>query len=153
MQGLSGPNIEIEIPYTSTLRDQTIINKAALVFTIASNVDDPNFPPIDQIILTQRNDNGTLVVISDVFLSLSRDDLSLFGGQVEETMTASGEMVRTYTLNISSHFQEMVEGRVDNTLVLRVFPKQERGSRVILYGPNHSRYPAKLNLTYTNLNQ
>ena len=153
LQGLSGPNIEVEIPYASTLRDQVIVNKAELVFTIESDINDPVFFPVDQIILTERNDEGTLVVISDVLFSLSRSDLGLFGGRVEETTNSSGQVVNTYSLNISSHFQNIIDGDASPVIVLRVFPKQERASRVLLYGPNHSRFPAKLNLTYTNLNQ
>ena len=151
LQGASGPNIEIDIPFATTLRDQIIVNKAELTFTIATPTDETIFTPVEQLILTRRNDDGVLVVIPDVLFALTLSNLSgLFGGSIT---TDNGLMLQTYTMNISSHLQSIIDGDQPSQIILRAFPKQETGSRVILYGPGHSQYPTKLKLTYTNLNQ
>ncbi|MEM8909892.1 MAG: DUF4270 family protein, partial [Bacteroidota bacterium] len=154
LQGMSGPNIEVEIPYANVLKDQVIVNKAELIFTIESAIDDPIFAPSDQLILTRRNEDDVLVVIPDVSFAISRNDLGLFGGSVESSTNASGSLVNTYALNISSQLKSINDEDIEEpSHILRSFPKQERGSRVVLYGPNHSRYPLELKVTYTNLGQ
>lgn len=151
LQGASGPNIEVDFPFATTLRNQIIVNKAELTFTIATPIDEAIFKPVEQLILTRRNDDGVLVVIPDVLFALTLSELDeLFGGTVT---TDNGLMLQTYTMNISAHLQNIIEGDQASTVILRAFPKQELGSRVILYGPGHSKYPTTLKLTYTKLNQ
>ncbi len=148
IQGMSGSDIDIDIPGASSFNN-IIVNKAELEFTVATLAgDDENlYPPPTRIILTERNDEGDLLVIDDVIFSLSA-----FGGQVEESVDNLGKTIRTYRLNISSHFQDLVDGVADKPLTLLIFGKQEVPTRAVLYGPGHSQYPAKINLAYTILN-
>jgi len=149
LQALAGPIAEIAIPYADEISG-TIINKAELEFTISvQNTED--FPYPEQIILASRDDDGNLLIIRDVEFALNKGNTSLFGGQVETT--TSGTLQQVYKMNIAAAFQDMADGLENKNLFLRILPKQEQASRVILYGPEDPQYPAKLNLTYTRLNQ
>ena len=73
-----------------------------------------------------------------------------------------GVTLTKYIINISGHFQKIIDGEEENSLNLtsgveqtnfypRIMPKAITPSRVIFYGANHPLYPLKLNLTYTRL--
>ena len=154
LQGMAGPFIQIDIPYAEAFRDQIIVNKAELEFTVASQQDMDLFPPSEQIVISQRNADGEFSVISDASFSADRsvnttlELFELFGGNL-----IKDDNISTYTMNISSQLQSIIDGDTDSpTLFLSVYPKHERASGVILYGPKHPQFPAKLNLTYTTLN-
>lgn len=143
LQGLAGPNIQFEIPYADAFRN-TIINKADLTLTVASEIDTTRNPPF-QVVVATRSGEGTYLVTDDVLFAISRGTFSIFGGQEVE----NGEL-RQYTFNLSAVFQTLVDGG-NEPLYLRILPKQEQVSRMTVYGPEHSQYPAKLNLVYTKL--
>ncbi len=149
LQALAGPSAEIEIPYADKISG-TIINKAELEFTISVQ-DTSSFPSPEQIILATRDIDGTLLIIDDVDFALNKGNISLFGGQVESA--TSGDPRQVYKMNLAGVFQDMADGFTDKTLFIRILPKQEQAARVTLYGPEHSQYPAKLNLTYTRLSE
>ncbi len=153
LQGMAGPYIKVDIPYADAFRDQIAVNKAELEFTVANQQDMNLFPPPEQIVLSQRNENGEFSVISDVNFASARVNASIglfdfFGGSPEE---ANG--VQTYSMNISAELQRIIDGDTDSsTFYISVYPKHEKANGVILYGAEHPQYPAKLKLTYTNLN-
>jgi len=153
IQSMSGTNIKIEFPYADQFGD-IIVNKAELEFTFAViGGDDITFyPPLDMSIMTiEDSEDGGLAVISDVVFG---DILgqNWFGGQVRESLDNQGNTLYTYSYNISSHFQSIVDGVIDDAILIRASRKQERTKRSILYGPKHSKYPVKFNFTYTELN-
>lgn len=149
LQALAGPLAEIEIPFAREITS-SIINKAELEFTISVQ-DTSDFPYPEQIVLATRDSKGTLLVIDDVDFALNKGSIALFGGQVEDATSEDPRQV--YKMNIAAVFQDMADDIENNSLFLRILPKQEQASRVILYGPEHSEYPAKLNLTYTRLSE
>jgi hypothetical protein len=149
LQSMGGPNVKIEIPYAGKL-DNLIVNKAELEFTYAI-LDEDNevvFKPLSRMVIVRKESaDEPFLFISDVILGGQS-----FGGFVKESDVGGGNIVNRYSLNISSYFQQMVDGTADNTIYLRAFPKQETAGRAVLFGPGHSVYPAKLILTYTKLN-
>jgi len=149
LQALAGTNAEIEIPYADEISN-AIINKAELEFTISVQ-DTSDFPSPEQIVLTTRDPDGTLLIIDDVDFALNKGNINLFGGRVESS--TSGDPRQVYKMNLAGVFQDMADGLEEARLFLRILPKQEQASRVILFGPEHSDYPAKLNLTYTRLSE
>ena len=149
LQALAGPNVQIEFPYANKINN-AIINKAELEFTISVQ-DTSDFPSPEQIIVATRDTDGTYLILEDVSFALNRGVIALFGGQVEEA--TSGEIRKVYKMNIAGAFQDMADGLINESLYLRILPKQEQISRVTFFGPGHSLYPAKLNLTYTRLNE
>jgi Domain of unknown function (DUF4270) len=142
IQALTGPNIKFEIPNVSAFRN-TIINKAELVITVASAEDSLRRTP-PQIVVATRSGDGTYQVTDDVLFALGRG-FGVFGGQEEEIGN-----LRQYRFNLSAVFQELVD--IENEpLYLRIFLKQEQVSRMTVFGPEHSQYPAKITLVYTTL--
>ena len=147
---MAGPNVEISIPYLATLGD-IVVNKAELEFYVADLPGDDLdiFKPNHQLVLVKKNDSDVFILIDDVVLGPT-----VFGGDVETIETSGGETMYKYTMNISAMLNTLIaSGKADTKLYLRAFPKQETAARVVLYGPGHAQYPAKLKLTYTDINQ
>ncbi len=148
IQAMSGPNVKIELPYTEAFQD-VVINKAELEFTVAELVEDQPavYTPMETMIAADIGPDGEFVFVSDVLAGGSN-----FGGLLQDEVGDQGENIQQFRMNLSAHFQEVVEERRDNVIFLRAFPKQEQSSRVVIYGPGHSKYPMKLRITYTKLN-
>jgi hypothetical protein len=148
IQSLSGPLAKIEIPNLEQF-DKTIVNKAELTFTVAVlDEDEPdNYPASNNLLAVERDQgNDRYLALTDALIGGSN-----FGGRLTEKTGSDGEMIQTYTMNISSYFQDILDETEDPVIYLRAFPKQEQGSRVVIYGPGHSKYPMKLTLAYTQL--
>ncbi len=132
MEGLTGSNIKVQVPNIKTLKD-VVINKAELV------ISSPN-SDIRQILVDPTNDKSQLGVFDSQYLA--------YNG-LSTTNATTG--IKTYKMNITEHVQRIVNGTEENTFFLSVFPKIENPSRGIFYGPNHPKYPMKINITYTKL--
>lgn len=151
VQGMSGLDIKLEIPNVQNLKG-VVINKAELEFYIASlEGDEPlAYLPTEQLILTAPNSEGEVVAIDDIEIILSRR-LSLpeiFGGIPFE---GSNGNPAVYRMNLTAHFQNVIDGVLGNTFYITPFRKAETASRVALYGAKHSQYSIKLKLAYTRL--
>ncbi|MFT5166591.1 MAG: hypothetical protein ACI8P3_001823 [Saprospiraceae bacterium] len=146
-QAMAGPNIKVEFPNTDALQN-VIINKAELIFTVAELPADDidSYPPTSVLIATDIDTDGNFTFLSDILLGGAS-----FGGIVIDEVGSQGESIKQYTMNISSHFQDIIDGRKDHSIYLRTFPKQEKSSRSVIYGPGHSTYPMKLKLAFTKL--
>ena len=146
IQGMGGMNAEVAIPYADQLGD-VIINNAILEYFIATEEDSP-YEPVDRIFLGIEFDDGSFSTVRDLILANSLAQLNLFGGfpVMDEQLS-----IKKYRMNITNHFQDMVEGENDRALI--TFPQlnREKADRVVLYGPGHSAYPMKLSVTYTKL--
>lgn len=147
VQSMSGPNAKIEIPNADDFSG-VIVNKAELLFTVAElPEDDPdNYPPTSVLIAVDLDENDAFSFVTDI-LAGGND----FGGGVMDGEGPQEEAIQEYSMNISAHFQEIIEGQRENTIYLRSFPKQQQASRTVIYGPGHSTYPMRLKLTYTTL--
>ena len=145
LQGLSGTNIEINLPKLDTFNN-VIINKAVLEFYVA-DVEDPfGFLPNEQLMLTYKKDDGSFAFIEDAAFAVNRGDYKFFGGQFNEK---GG--IKQYQLNISAYLQSAIQGDVSSTIYLRAFPKPTDLRRVILFGTDHTTYSPKIRITYTQL--
>ncbi len=148
VQAMAGPVAKIEIPNLEQF-DKTIVNKAELTYTVAVlGEDQPENYPASNNLLAVAFDQETerFLALTDALIGGSN-----FGGRLTEETGPDGEMIMTYTMNISNYFQSILDEVEDPIIYLRAFPKQESGSRVVLYGPGHSKYPMKLTLAYTQL--
>lgn len=149
IQGMAGVMGKVEIPHVQNLRG-IVVNKAELYVPVASesNVAYPSFPLIERIVLFYRDEDGELVPIDDVQGILARrlDLDATYGGT--ETYE---DFISAYTMNISSHFQKMVEGTVPKELFFSIVDKDRLADRSIVHGATHSRLPMKLKLAYTQL--
>lgn len=153
VQGMAGTNIRIEIPDYGRFKDGYIINRAELEVTVATLDEDPPgvFDPARGLILSRKSDEGILQAIRDIEIIVNGSGLSipdLFGGLPEDSKDGS---VTVYKMNLSSHFQEMLEGLHPNELYLTAFPKTERAGRSVLFGTEHPTYSIKLKLAFTEI--
>ncbi len=142
VQGLAGLETRIEIPHVRNL-EGLIINQAELIVEFENLEQDIDsiYAPALQVGLFTTSRNGVL----DFVLGNSLDDIPrIFGGVLSDPDNRSG----IYKMNISAHFQEMVNGEEDNVLFLTAFPKSERAYRSVLKGTSS----IKLNITYSRLN-
>ncbi len=147
LQGMQGTRLKLNIPYAETMRD-SLINRVALEMTVVPVPEDAGMapPPIDQVVLSQRNEDGQLVVIDDVVFGLERNALeTLFGG------TPSSSEPYTYEMNLTSHFMKMRRGEVSSEIYVTVLFRNSSAARMVLGGPSHPDYPMKLKVYYTPL--
>ena len=147
LQGMQGTRLKLNIPYAETLRD-SLINHVSLEMTVVPVPEDGGMapPPIDQVVLSRRNEDGQLVVIDDVVFGLERNALSSFFGGVPSTTEPY-----TYELNLTSHFMQMRRGEVPAEIYVTVLFRNSSAARMVLGGPSHPDYPMKLKVYYTPL--
>lgn len=161
LQGMQGYNIEVSFPDITTLGARTIVNKAELELTA---VTTDTTALISQII-PSKTENGERTIINDIlssFRGAGNTLLTSVAGGVPVVEEVDGTTVIKYRLNVSAHFQDIIDGTVDNTITLsagmeenryyvRSLTKAETANRVVFYGPGHPTFAPKLNLTFTSL--
>ena len=150
MQGMAGPSIRLSFPFIEQLRQQNfVINKAELEIRVATIANDSSlvFTPSDEILLATKNEEGEFVPIFD-YLATSINREERFGG----VLTSEPGEPEFFSMNLSSHMQDILDGRVENELYIILAPtKAANPSRIMIYGPNHPKYPIKLRLAGTVL--
>ena len=147
LQGGSGLGIVVEIPDTNLIKGK-IINKAEFEFTVITLPEDGGFifDPIEQIVVSEIQDDGSLEVIPDVAIGLSRQDLDfIFGGVLDEDAVP-----QTYSMNLSAYFIDLRNGLAKNRLLITPLFRAEMANRVVLCGPKHPEFPAKIKLSLTD---
>jgi hypothetical protein len=148
IQGMTGVSAVLEIPYAENFQDR-LINQAILEMTVIypDGIGEDDYPPVEQIIVSEIQDDSTLTVIPDVSFSLSSNNLvGNFGGVPIESPSGQGIV---YQMNLSAYLKELRNGIAPNRIQITAFPRAETASRVILCGPNHPEFPAKLKVSYT----
>jgi Domain of unknown function (DUF4270) len=145
LQGLNGLNIEFEIPYAEALKG-IIVNKAELILPILSlDEDTDDYDPLEQIYAVEIVSDTSSIIVDDIYIptvNLSTNDFgNYFGGKV----TDDGN----YKLNLSAHFQKMIDGESGKRLRFTAYIRSEKAARAVLAGPSNKTSPAKLRLTYT----
>jgi len=147
IQGMSGVNTKITIDDIDDLGD-VIINKAELELYVAEIPTDNAelYAPISQIIVAEKDEDDSFIFIDDVNNAIIRADIGAFGGALEED---TDNNVMKYTVNITTHLQDIISGVSNNEIFIRSFPKASNLSRSVLYGVTDSTYPIKLKVTYT----
>lgn len=143
LQGMAGLNAKIELPDPSVLGENVIVNKAELIVELKMPESDEFFEPATQLSLFTL-ENGERRNISDISIVNSPRSVGIergFGGLLNEE-------TRQYKMNISTHFQEVLEGIRSKTLYISVLSKNETARRVILNGAENG---IKINLSFTEL--
>lgn len=145
LQGASGMDAVVEFPFLENLKD-LIVNKAELVLYPQRLPGDNElyYNYADQLIASEIVGDSIFILVDDAEFALNRAGNSfgqIFGGILEED--------GTYRLNISGHFQDMIKGVKSNKMLITVYRKAQKASRIVVTGPNHSSFPMKLRLTFT----
>jgi hypothetical protein len=153
IQGMQGLNGKIRIPYTSGLKNP-IINQAQLKLTLATMVpDDVTFyrdNPLEQLFLSKKNADGELIIIADLNTAIEVGSLTgFFGGNLVEK-TENNIVISTYTMNISEHLQDIINGvETSDEIFISTISKAQSANRSIIFGTGHPTYAPRLNVTYT----
>lgn len=146
VQGMKGLNTVIEIPNVEALKG-LIVNKAELEVFVNGLGNNVTYPSLQYLSLLYPRSGDTLQVVSDIAL-VGTQRFNVFGGVFEKGTLGRPNV---YRMNISAHFQDMIEGLVSNKLYITAFPKPEDAAFVTLYGPKHSLYPIRLKVAFTSV--
>lgn len=152
IQAAAGLNAKVDFPDLSDYQG-LVVNKAVLEFTVADLSTDGAdvYPPLQQLVGLYRGSSGSLFVLPEITNAIlnAKDFARSFGGTVTRTKDGTGWL---YRINISTHFQNMLDGIVPATIYLQAYPSAERASRVGLYGGGTAEATRpKLQLTFTRL--
>ncbi|MEO7175912.1 MAG: DUF4270 family protein, partial [Saprospiraceae bacterium] len=104
VQGLSGLQAELTLPDVSSFGNSGILNYAELEFAIAELPGDlpASYPPVRQLVVSEKQADGTLKLIDDYRFGLSAGTLTYFGGTPIEG-ELNGVTYKRYRMNLSSH--------------------------------------------------
>lgn len=148
LQGLTGRDIRLSIPYDSSWNGK-FINFAVLQFYVAELPGDSlknySLPELLEIFDVST---GTKVAIEDVQLAFDRSYRRVFGGEPIQ-ITEQGKSIYTYKMNITRHFQKSQKARKSMELVISSLFKLESPARLVFLGQGNGQFPAKLILTYS----
>ena len=143
LQGLGGLRGIIELPHITDL-ENVIVNRAEIRVPVQNIDTDEYAAPVN--IFLRHFVGEELMDIDDLRFSAG-NVVELFGGVLVE---GDGDESDHYSFNISDHLQDMIDGVVDNRLVMEIFRQDERASRVILKGAKNSE-PVSINVIFTEL--
>jgi len=154
LHGLSGTQIEIEVPSVKELAGK-IVNYAELEFFLATIPNnDPSYSPIQNILISEKRSDGSFVIVDDVLFALNLGGLAglnvKFGG-VPKTKTVNGQTVTSYRMKLSAHLQKMIQGKASSKLYISVYLRPEVANRMILYGSGNIDLSPKLKVAFTKL--
>lgn len=151
VQSLLGTDVELDFSSIFNIED-FLINQAILELTVAVLPGD-NLelnPPIDQLILSSRGDDGQLDLLDEINEGLIFNQLEVyFGGAVDQAIVNDVTLYR-YEMNITRSLIEISNGNLPSKLFLTPLLRNERANRSVIYGPGHSDYPLKLTLSVTS---
>ena len=146
-----------EITFTDLVSLQgRVINRAELTLPVAqvAGVSYDEYPLPSRVELFYRTGDGTLSPITDrLELIRSQADPTatnfLIGGPLQEEAG-----LRFYSPALSIHLQRIVDGKVPPRVFLRVTPiinSDLRAARALLNGPAAPTRPARVRVTFTNI--
>lgn len=151
VQSLLGTDVELDFSSIFDVED-FLINQAILELTVAVLPDDDLElnPPIEQLILSSRGDDGELDLLAEINEGLVFNQLEIyFGGTAEETIVNDLTLYQ-YKMNITRSLIEISNGNLPSTLYLTPLLRNERANRTVIYGPGHATNPLKLILSVTS---
>ncbi len=155
IEGFGVSEVEIELPNVNFDNyGNILVKKAELEVTVADlDGDEDIFDPIQLLGIQVLDENGEKVLIRDAVLAETAGQLSnYFGGNLKEELDENDMVIRRYyTFNITSYFIDLIQQNTieSNKIYLGALVPRLTPGRGTLFGPGHSTYPMKLNLTYT----
>ncbi|MCB0685039.1 MAG: DUF4270 family protein [Saprospiraceae bacterium] len=147
LQSMQGPDILVSVGDLSVL-GQSTINYAELQLNlyVPSEQDTMIFPPIDQLIIQELQEDGTKVEIEDVLFAAGNQLDEFFGGDLEYDEDTG---VTSYHFNITRHFQKILSGEATNKMIITNIYKGAQPNRSIIYGKSENSLSAKIKVTHS----
>jgi len=149
VQGMAGVKGAIDISGVLQYKDY-LINKAEIELTIN---EDPRYnlecyPPIANYGASYEFEDSILISIQDLNL-VSDFGLEVFGGQIVEEVV-DGATVKKVKMNITNHVKNYIDNPlIGGEIIITSLLESETPGRTVFYGAGHSKYPAKLNISFT----
>ena len=148
LQSMSGVTTEYDLSNVLDVNGN-LINSAVIEIFAEDSADE--FGPVENIIVSYTDENGSELVIADLLTGQAVGDVTLFFGGALGSSVVNGTTVRKYDFKLTSHIINLVRGVVTNPKIkISAFLKEQRPTRSVLYSPTHPVYPAKLKLILTN---
>ena len=151
IRGISQVRTKIVFPHIDMLKN-SLLNKAELIFSIRDYDNDPysSIPPLNQVILFQKSLDGNEEFLEDLRIvaqsQVSADAIpERFGGVLISGENGSPD---TYKVNITAALQNMIDGTIQNEILIGSYNDIERANHTVLYGSGHAQYPMQLNVTF-----
>lgn len=151
VRSISKVQTKVTFPYVEALKGK-LLNKAELIMYIRDYENDPypDFPPIDQIIVFQRNTAGELNFVEDlnIIAQAQANEAAIaerFGGVIIPGENGEPD---SYKITITAALQNMIDGTIQNEILIGSYNDIERANHSVLYGANHPQFPFKLNITF-----
>lgn len=149
----AGTNIQFDLSGLKDFKDK-VINNVCLELTLAevANYDYELYPAIPNLIMTYRNEDDVIILISDIStvgISPEASEVAaIFGGVLDEDST-TGDMV--YRMDLTNHALQLINDELgDNYLVtIKAFFENESPNRSIIHGNGVSGKGPKLKLVIT----
>lgn len=143
LQAMAGLKVKITFPYLNNLvanGREIAINKAELIFPVASGTTTRLSPP-SRAILVKKGTDGKDKFLDDAIYESG----DFFGGYYNSPD-------KEFKLNIPRHIQSLLKDTAsDKTIYLRVTGAAASANRCVLNGTGNADKPLKLRLTYTIL--
>lgn len=153
-QGLNGVNAAIDLGSIASIADE-VLNFAELVMYVARDeMIDPDLYPPSEILASQYNssDSTMLASIEDFTIALNAGRVATLFGGVPTDVVVDDVAIQEIRINITTHLKTLQDDpSADRRLILVMASKLQRPGRTIVYGPGHSKYPMKLNVTFTDI--
>ena len=157
VQGMAGVDATVEIGNLDDLSEDVINHAELLAFVFRDPMLDLDFYAPQPLLLAEENEEGTLVSTNDFNIAIQSGRVDeLFGGNPKDTII-NGQALEYIKMNVTSFLKNLIseeknDPEPNRTLIFNVTSKVQRPGRTILYGPGHSLYPMKLNVTFTDIN-
>lgn len=148
LQGHAGATIEIDIDDVLSVEDP-FINLATLEIFVdqKSLIDSMLFNYPLTLDLSTVNEDGTLEPVIDLNIGQEvGQTLGIFNGSLSRDNLTE---IVSYEMNITNHVKEIFNGTRSSKLILSVRDRVQNPNSVVIFGPNHPTFPARLKLTYT----
>lgn len=150
LQGMTGPNIEIDIPelHDDVFKD-FLINKAELEFWVEEGSHDDTSPPLDAIGIYRYDKEGNLVEVEDYETSIRYNNDTYFDGSFDDVEN-NGVVMKKYTALLSIYALGVMNGEIeDSRLVITAKNKINTPKRSVIIGPGDDNFPMKFKLAYS----
>ena len=144
LESLSGTNIEFDISNVQNIQDR-LLNYAELELVVTDLMDYnmDNYPPIQIALASTSDGDNNLTLVEDIAAIGFPNDV--------EEFTEGTETYWRYTIPLTRYVQDVIKSvETGDNLTISAILKAHRPNRSIIFGPNHSTYPSKLKLTFTN---
>jgi len=151
ISGAQGLNIRVDLPYPSSY-DKSLINYAYLDFYAAGPLDVPGLLPykkVERIYAYYKSSETSSRYTQDLNYSLIAGVPAYYNGYLQEVLDDNGQTIYKYRINLTNELKRRIKEDDKSPIFLTPFLSEGRANRSVIFGPKHSKYPAKLKVTYT----